>query len=231
MYGSFVKCQGGTVYFGESMYGNIYSLSYNNPSNVSLFTHLTNNFDMAFQGGNAYVVATSADYSNTSIYLVNGSTNNVIVNKINGPAGPISFDQAGNLYYGYYDLNGSNSALYEWSANDVAGAAGPNKLAGDSGTSIASIPGPYDMAIDKSGTIFYSTNNTAVPEILYREANGASGVFSAFDANALYQQYAAEPGGGSLVGIEDPYLTTLAYNPATNSLSAAVSYTVASYAD
>lgn len=225
VWGSFVKYNAGRVYFGESMNGNINSCDYADPSDAALLTHLTNNFDMAFRGGKPYVPATAADYSSTSIYLLDGGTKDVIVDQAPGPSGPVAFDGAGNLYYA---LGDAASSLYRWSAEEVQSAVGTGKLTAGPSNKIADMSGPYGFAVDSRGYLFYTTNWTAGSQIGYRAPDGSFGKRAGFDIAGLSAQYGGDPLFKEITGA---YLTALTYDASRESLSAAASYTAVYWTD
>lgn len=224
VWGSFVKHNNGRIYFGESMNGNVYSCSYDNPADVSPLAKLNNNFDIAFYQDKPYIAATALDYSSTSIYLVDNGAKDLIVDKVSGPAGPVAFDSSGNLYY----AQGMDpSLLFKWNADLVAGAIGTGKITASPSESLAPIAGPYGLAITTDGNMYYTTNSGA-PRVVKLNPNGTYASELPFDTAAIAAMYSDNP---LFSNIESVYMTNIAYNSAANAISAAVSYTVVSYTD
>lgn len=210
VYGSFARYNpsDGKVYFGESSNGSIRAFSYSNPDDVAPVTTLANNFDMDFRGGQPYVVASNGSWTQSQIYLVGGSTNDLIAT-CGGPSGPVAFDGAGNLIYipASYDVT---TQILEWSSAQIAGAIGPTSLAGTDAAALATVEAGYGSAFNSAGGLMF-TNNTLGAIQTYKD--GAVSTFATF----------VEPGG------KFPFISLARENPATGAISALVSWSDANW--
>jgi hypothetical protein len=206
VYGSFVRYNpsNGKVYFGESSNGVISAFTYTNPSDVAAITTIANNFDIDFRNGLPYAVGCDSSWSHSSIYLIGGSTNDLIATCL-GPSGPLAFDSAGNLVYipASYDVT---TSIIKWSSAQIAGAIGPSSLTGASATPLATIESGYGSAFNSTGGLLFT--NLATNEIqLYN--GGTPTTLATFVA----------PGGTW------PFISMVRENPVTGAISAVVSYT------
>lgn len=208
VYGSFVRYNpsDGNVYFGESEYGNIRAFTYSDPSDVALVTTIANNFDMDFRDGQPYVVASNSSWTQSMIYLVGSSTNNLIAS-CSGPSGPMAFDIVGNLIYipASYDVT---TQILKWSSAQIDGAIGPTALAAADATALATVEAGYGSAFNSTGGLMFTNNNVA-PGAIQVYSGGTVNPFATF----------VEPGA------QYPFISMVRENPATGAISAVVSYT------
>ncbi len=197
VYGSFVKYNPANdkIYFGESKYGTIRSIAASGGT-AGIIANVPFNFDIAFYGGNTFVVG------GTVTYLVdetNGSLDPIFdsyseENPIQA-SGPLAFDADGNMYYGSGEGGWGvryGQDIYKFSASEVASAIGGLTLVPDAAHRIAeNIDGPYGFAIDGSGGLFYTTM-MANPGELRLLKNGNDTLFSAaisMDKDPSYIHY------------------------------------------
>ena len=130
-FGSFVRVEGDTVYFGESSNGEIRSIPIGGGVSGVLRT-VPNHYDAAVIGGSLLVSAANADFSDNQVYRLTSSPAPLdrIVNT-GGASGPVTADAAGNLIYGATTFNGGTGGLYRFSSAQVAGATDANPTTGD----------------------------------------------------------------------------------------------------
>ena len=100
VFGSFVKINGDTVYFGESSNGTVKAVSTAGGSASDLFP-LENNYDCAFNSQSRMFISANPGWLGNKIYVWwSGMTAPQLVADVGNNSGPISFDQNDNLYYG-----------------------------------------------------------------------------------------------------------------------------------
>jgi len=207
VYGSFVRYNAadGKIYFGESSTGAISKFTYSNPADVSLVTTIANNFDMDFRNGQPYVVASDSGWSNSKIYLIGGSSDDLIASCI-GPSGPMAFTSAGDLIYipASYDIT---TQILMWKSAQIAGAIGPTSLTWASAEPLHLIEAGYGAALDSAGRLLF-TNNSVGPAAIQLYDGNAVNTFATF----------AQPGGTS------PFISIVRQNATTGEYSAVVSY-------
>lgn len=125
-------------------------------------------YDGAFSPltGSAYLSA-AADEDNNNIvdpagvFLIDyaaGTTTKII--DVGGSSGPIAFDAAGNMYYGFFDLvNFTDHAIYRFDAGDLPGGS----LTLADATKVVDLPnGPGYIAIDKNGNLIVTEGQALV---------------------------------------------------------------------
>ena len=132
VFGSFVRCAGGKVFFGESSTGALRVL---NPNlSIDALGRVSGNYDAAFSGGSLFLSHNPGGFSPQNKVsrfdllpdggggLMLGAAD-TIVNTPNDYSGPIVFTPAGDLFYG-----GSGSFarpnLYRFTTAEVAAAYG-----------------------------------------------------------------------------------------------------------
>lgn len=211
--GSFVKLQGDLIYYGESTNGTVCAVRMDGTEHRVIAT-LPNNYDAAFNGlGQAFVV-TGSEYgapASANIYqldLVTGAAD--LIASIDGPSGPIIFDESGSLYYGtvssIFGARGGQSIL-SWTAEQIAGALGPGSLSATQALEVASdVDSPAGFAWGPSQDLYF-TSVVASPGNIWRLSSQSASVFAS-----------ADPG----IGIS--WLTTLRYDSSMDSLSALVGW-------
>lgn len=208
VYGSFVRYNAANhrVYFGESSNGDIRAFSYGNPDDVAIVTTIANNFDMDFRYGQPYVVASNSSWTQSLIYLVGSSANDLIAS-CSGPTGPMSFDSAGNLVYipASYD---ATTQILSWSGAQITGAIGPTALARASATTLATVEAGYGSALNSAGGLMF-TNNGLAPAAIQVYSGGALTTLATFVVpDAQY-----------------PFVSMVRENRATGVISAVMSWT------
>ena len=216
--GSFIKLQGDIIYYGESTNGTLCAVRMDGTEH-SVIATMPYNYDMAFNGlGQAYVV-TGSEYgapASANIYqldLVTGATD--LIASVDGPSGPIIFDESGSLYYGtvssVFGARGGQSVL-SWTSGQVAGAQGPGSLSAAEATVAASdLDSPAGFAWGPGGDLYF-TSVVASPGNIWRLSSQGASVFAS-----------ADPG----IGIS--WLTTVRYDSSMDSLSTLVGWMDASW--
>lgn len=207
VYGSFVRYNpaDGRVYFGESSTGSVSAFSYADPGTVTSLATILNNFDMDFRNGVPYVVGCDSTWSETSIYLLDGSSTDLIAT-CPGPSGPIAFDAVGDLIYvpaSYTNM----TRIVKWTSAQVAGAIGASSLSVSNSSILAAIEAGYGAAINSAGGLMF-TNNSVWPAAIQVYGNGTVSTLATF----------AEPGGVY------PFVSLVRENTATGEICAVVSY-------
>ena len=99
VWGSFVKLQGETLYFGESTTGSIKSIPSTGGSATDLFT-LAYNYDCAFNSQSRMFLSANPSSSNQIYAWWSGLTSPRLVADVGNYSGPLTFDNNDNLYYG-----------------------------------------------------------------------------------------------------------------------------------
>jgi hypothetical protein len=137
VFGSFVRVDGGTVYFGESSTGEIRSIPLS--GGISGVVRIVpNHYDAAVTAGNIFLSAADQSFSNNQIYRVTpGATPLDRTVNTGGASGPLAVDSAGNLIYGASTFLGGTGGLYRFTAAQVAAVSDANPAAGDSFLSLA----------------------------------------------------------------------------------------------
>lgn len=205
VWGSFVRYNpaDGKVYFGDSSHGDIFALSYTNPSDVALVTNVPNNFDMDFRQGQPYVVG-SADWTNSSVYVLQ-DTGAALIATCDGPSGPLAFDSEGSLVYIPANPGGSTEII-RWSSADVAEPRSTVAISRSDAEVLTATDAGYGSAFIDGRLMF--TNNGVSPKAIQVYKDGAVSTFAMF----------VQPGGKA------PFLSLVRENPATGAICALVSY-------
>lgn len=177
-YGSFVKVDGERkhVLFGESSTGLICVMGLDGSSPRPVTT-APFNFDCEIdRSGRAFVVWSPTGYS-ISPQVVNISAIDMETGDLDlivqgaGPTGSIAFDKKGNLIYGTVSSiwgQRGGQKLYRFSAEQVASAYGEGFLSLEEGEVIADdVDSPYDIAIDVTGRICF-TSTVSSPSTIWR---------------------------------------------------------------
>lgn len=212
VYASFVRynASNGRVYFGESMNNTIMSVAASGGT-ASLLATLTGNYDIDFWNGNPYVVA------GNSVYLIDESTGETdLIASAGLISGPLAFDAAGNLVYGTGNPNWpptlNDQDIYQWTAAQVAGAAGEGSLTDADAAVIASnVDAPSGFAFNSAGELLF-TDSQVAPGVIRVLRGGAGEVFATTQPADAY-----------------PWTTTLRCDRSSGSISAAVSWFDASW--
>lgn len=206
LFSSFVRYNpsNGKVYFGESSNGVISAFTYSDPSDVAYVTTIENNFDMDFRDGQPYVVASNSSWTQSLIYLVGNSANDLVASCV-GPSGPMAFDAAGNLVYipASYDVT---TQILQWSSAQITGAIGPTSLTGANAAPLATIEGSFGSAFNSAGELMF-TNSSIAPAAIQLYSGGTPTNFATF------------------VGGSYPFISMARENSATGAVCAVVSYT------
>ncbi len=179
--GSRVTAIGGMIYFNDG--GNYEQWNYNyfryNPASAEAPTNLdlaTDLWGLETRDGSDFWAAGGA---NAAIYHSALDANGDLVNNppvnlgsIGQSSGPLAFDAAGNLYYaeGY---NTAGSAVYRWSAAEVAAAladpaGAPLQPDGHIWSVLASGDGSTGIQADPDGHVLAAATSFAAPSELHR---------------------------------------------------------------
>jgi hypothetical protein len=120
--GSFVRVIGSTVYFGENSGGTILSVSAGGGTPTVTGT-VQGNYDLAFQGSNAFLSA-NPTFSDNQVFKLDLSTGATAAVLDTGGdfSGGIAFDAAGNLYYGATAFGSLPGGIYKFTAAQIADA-------------------------------------------------------------------------------------------------------------
>lgn len=211
--GSFIKVRGDRIYYGESTNGTIGEIGLDGFDH-RVITTLSYNYDFDFDPlGRAFVVTGSAfgAPASTVVHLLDlntGVTDEIA--GIDGPSGPIAFDQAGSLYYGtvssVFGARGGQSVL-SWTASQINTAIGSGNLtAQDAAVMASDIDSPAGFAWGFGGDLYF-TSVVASPGNIWRVSDGAGLLLASVNPE---------------IGIS--WLTTLRYDSATDSLSTAAGW-------
>ncbi|OFX14099.1 MAG: hypothetical protein A2Z18_00690 [Armatimonadetes bacterium RBG_16_58_9] len=202
VYGSFVKYNpaDGLLYFGESSYGTIKSVSLSGGAATD-FAAVAFNYDMDFLNGVAYVSG------GNRVYRIDDSTGAADpVAEVGMYSGPLAFDSAGNLIYSPGDDDWQtprDQSVFSWTARQLASAGNGTLLRAADASVLAGNVSPYGFAVDDNGDLLFS--------------------------EATYPAAIKILSGGSVAELTAPAdlnygITYLRYNAANGSLSAAVSW-------
>lgn len=224
IFGSFVRWENGTIFFGENSGGVIRALKPN--LTIDVLGTVAGNYDAAFSGGTLYVSHNPGGFTPLNKVsrfnlLPDGGGGlmldaaDLIVDTPSDYSGPLVFDAAGNLFYG-----GSGTFaqphMHRFSASEVVAAAGagPTQTLDVAHQYLANGGNAY-LAHDGAGTIWQSNFgtlnriNTTVPGsvVIANSADFgighldfANGTLFAAVTNAAYNQssvYAVVPEPGS----------------------------------
>jgi len=113
------------------------------------------------------------DTNYISLYDFSGSNQHDALIETGGASAHVAVDTAGNVYYATYGDWGSHGRLYKWDATSVQGvindlAAGDEDtyLALTDGEILSTLPaGGNGIAVDDSGTVFFTINNFTDPSL------------------------------------------------------------------
>jgi hypothetical protein len=210
VWGSFVRLIGGDVWFGNSSDGKIRSMPVGGGSATDIIT-LAGNYDLKFydDGGQARVFASAnpggfGDPDCGIYYLfedIVGWQADLIAD-VGGYSGPIVFDSAHNLYYGFPNYNAGEVVYF--TASDVANAMAEEdyanaELGSSDWTSYAAgLKACSYLLVDDGGSLYSSSWQGTIERITGPgafEEFGSSPNFSGLGHTA----YLSGEGGGGFV--------------------------------
>jgi len=185
VYGSFVKWNEGSVYFGENSGGTIREVRVD--GSVDLLGVVAGNYDGAFWGGELYLSHNPGGFSPENRvsrygFLADGSggrmlgVGDVIVDTEGDYSGPLVFDGEGSLYYGGSGSYG-RQGLYRFGAGAVMGAWGAGVLGLGAGNLYLADGGNAYLTRGESGGVWQSDFGT----LNVINENGKTGVGTSGD--------------------------------------------------
>ncbi|MHB9037507.1 MAG: hypothetical protein ACYC64_12645 [Armatimonadota bacterium] len=194
VYGSFVRVNNNTLYFGDSSTGSskIMSSSLSGGS-ASVLATLTNNFDMDFFNGDAFVTA------GDSVYMLDSNGGLDAIATVDGYSGPLAFDAQGSLYYAPSNYPNPATVL-KWSSAEVASAVGAGVLGIPDADVVTSVGGAYGFAFDGQGQLLI-TNNSSSPVLQVFDGTDVSTIatFNVPNTNYPSLTFIRERANGGLV--------------------------------
>ncbi|MEA1927017.1 MAG: hypothetical protein U9N73_02330 [Candidatus Auribacterota bacterium] len=164
VFGSFVKLQGETLYFGESTTGSIKSIPAAGGTADNLFT-LANSYDCAFNSQSMMALSANPSWSGNMLYVWwHGMTDPQVIANVGDNSGPIAFDNNDNLYYGRSTTYppGPEDIVY-FTAAQVANAisTGTPLTSSDWAVYAAGVNAPGGMTFDQNAPVpdLFSTSS------------------------------------------------------------------------
>lgn len=156
VYGSFVKLQGETLYFGESTTGAVKSIPAAGGSASDLFT-LENNYDCAFNSQSQMFISANPGRTGNKLYAWwQGMTEAQEIADVGDNSGPIACDSNDNLYYGRATAYppGPEDIVY-FSSDQVANAisTGTPLTSADWTVYVAGVDAPGGLIFDQNAPI------------------------------------------------------------------------------
>lgn len=177
IYGSFVRVRGDTVYVGESSTGTVISLPSDGGPAHRLFSipgyadrkagldfTLAGNFDCAFNSQSQMFLSANPGgwVGENKLYYWDGQTDPVIIADMGEYSGPIAFDRADNLYYGFTGYPAGPEDVVYFTAARVAEAVSSGLPLGSSDWNVlaSEVDACSGFAFDENaGQDLYSTSS------------------------------------------------------------------------
>ena len=171
VFGSFVKVNGSTVYFGENSIGTIRSISASGGT-ASLLGTVAGNYDAAFSGSNLFVSANVSGTDNKVYRLLSGGQLDTVLDTGGDYSGPILFDSHGNLIYGATNFGSVSGGVYSFTSAQVTNALDSNPSTQDksfginSGTRLFNNGNNEYLALTGSNKLFTANSPFGSPAIV-----------------------------------------------------------------
>ena len=201
LYGSFVRYNGGLVYFADNDYTSSMVRTVDPVTAVvNDLTRLEWNYDIDFYANNGFIVA------GNTVYALDAGNNTTPVATAAGYSGPVALDAAGNLYYCPSNYPFATN-IYMWSSAKLQGAIEGDVLGIADADAAIAVNGAAGLAFDSLGRLLFSDNSGGQAKIMRWD-----GVSIETLATLTRED------------VESPAVTFLRFDPLTNDIYAGVNY-------
>lgn len=159
-FGSFLAIppESDVVIFGESTLGNIYQVPLAGGDPV-IVDNIPFNYDIAIHASGAALISAPGPSGDNQIYRTDGDPDTLspaVITDIPGFSGPLTLDDAGNLFYGTALFDGSLLEIHRFTAAQVEGALAGTPVPFSEGELVVSgIEGNFDLEWH-AGKLYYT---------------------------------------------------------------------------